>query len=291
MDEWLPAKRPTLRASAAHSYERMIDLYIKPRIGATELAHVDGAMLNALYGYLLTEGRTSDRNGTGSAGLSPKTVRNLHGMLSKAFRDGVRWGRLVRNPCEAADPPKNRPPEMKAWTADEIRTFAAYVSAHRWSAIWALMVTTGMRRGEILGLRWSDVNLDEGTLAIRSTRVRYGTTVDSSTPKTAAGVRTIALGPVVTSGLRSWRKQQLADRMLMGEGWQNADEDLVVTLADGTAPNPESFSNLFKKLARRAEVPVIRLHDLRHSYATAALASGVHVRRLYRSGSAMQTSG
>lgn len=89
---------------------------------------------------------------------------------------------------------------------------------------------------------------------------------------------TIALGPVVAAGLRSLRKQQPADRLKMGTGWQNADDDLVVTLEDGRSPNPESFFNLFKKLTRRAGAPVIRLHHLRHSYATAALASDVPVK-------------
>lgn len=276
-DEWLPAKRSSLRASTANSYDRMIALYVAPTLGATLLADIDGAMLNALYSQLLTAGRTESRTRRG-AGLSPKTVRNVHGMLSKAFRDGVRWSRLVRNPCDAADPPKGQAPEQQAWTADEIRTFTSYTSSHRWAGIWALIFTTGMRRGEVLGLRWSDVDLDGGTVTIRSMRIRYGTTVQTSTPKTARGNRTIALGPAVTASMRAWRKQQTEDRLLMGEGWQNVDDNLVVTLADGTAPNPESFSNLFGKLSKRAGLRAIRFHDARHSYATAALAAGVPIK-------------
>ncbi len=91
-------------------------------------------MLNILYGRLLDQGRTETRRGLG-AGLSPKTVRNLHGLLSKAFRDGVRWGRLVRNPCDAADPPRGQAPEMKAWTAEQLRTFTASTSSHRWAGV------------------------------------------------------------------------------------------------------------------------------------------------------------
>jgi integrase len=166
---------------------------------------------------------------------------------------------------------------MKAWTADEIRTFTASTAEHRWAAIWGLMATTGLRRGEVLGLRWSDVDLKAGSVTIRSTRIRYGTTIDVSTPKTARGNRTIALGPLVAASLQAWRKAQTEDRLVMGAGWQNAD-DLVVTLADGSAPNPEAFSNLFQTLAKRAELRPIRLHDLRHSYATAALAAGVPVK-------------
>jgi integrase len=198
-------------------------------------------------------------------------------MLSKAFRDGVRWGRLMRNPCDSADPPRGRTPEMKAWTVDELRTFTRSTSSHRWAGVWALMATTGMRRGEILGLRWSDVDLAAGTLTISSTRIRYGTTIDTSTPKTARGNRTIAISPAIVAALKTWKRTQTADRLLMGAGWQDTG-GLVVTITDGSAPNPEAFSNLFHKLAERAGLRPIRLHDLRHSYATASLASGVPVK-------------
>ena len=206
LDEWLPAKVGGLRPSTANSYDRMIRLYVIPNIGSAELATVDGSMLNGLYGRLLTEGRTETRRGLG-AGLSPKTVRNVHGVLARAFRDGVRWGRLQRNPCDAADPPRGQAPEMKAWTADELRTFTSSTSSHRWAGIWALMSTTGMRRGEILGLRWSDVELAAGTVTIRSTRIRYGTTIATSTPKTARGNRTISIGPATV-----WRSRRGSGR-------------------------------------------------------------------------------
>src|SRR5215207_3306979 len=130
------------------------------------------------------------------------------------------------------------------------------------------MATTGMRRGEVLGLRWSDVDLEAGTVTIRSTRIRYSQTVATSTPKTARGNRTIALGPATVAALKAWKKSQTEDRLRMGAGWPDLDR-LVVTIADGSAPNPEAFSNLFKDLAVAAGLPPIRLHDLRHSYATA----------------------
>lgn len=277
-DEWLPAKRTGLRESTAASYEQIIRNYIATQIGAARLADVDGSMLNAFYNRLLTGGRTETRRQAGP-GLSAKTVRNVHGLLNRAFRDAVRWGRLNRNPCDAADPPRKPSPEMKAWTTEELRSFLRHVSTHRWAGIWTLMATTGLRRGEVLGLRWRDVDLEAGTITVRSTRVRFGTTITASTPKTERGNRTIALGPATSAALRQWRKTQSAERLAMGAGWADTD-GLVVTAADGTAPNPEAFTNTFQKLAKRAGLPVIRLHDLRHSYATSALAAGVPVKVL-----------
>ena len=139
------------------------------------------------------------------------------------------------------------------------------------------MATTGMRRGEVLGLRWTDVDLEARTVRIQSTRIRYRSTIATSTPKTARGNRTIAVGPAIIAALRAWKRQQTAERLLLGEAWSDVG-GLVVTNIDGSAPNPEAFSNLFADLARRAGLPAIRLHDLRHSYATAALAAGVPVK-------------
>lgn len=277
-EEWLPAKAGSLRASTLASYEQAIRNYIVPSIGQTKLTEVDGSMLNALYGQLLTSGRTEKRTRRGS-GLSPKTVRNVHGVLTKAFHDGVRWNRILRNPCDSADPPRGTAPEMKAWTRGDLSVFINSVANHRWSGAWTLLATTGMRRGEILGLRWTDVDLASGTVTIRATRIRYGNTVTSSTPKTAKGNRTITIGEGTVAALKTMRSAQAAERLLIGSGWVDTD-GLVVTMADGSAPNPEAFSNLFHRLSKAADLPSIRFHDLRHSYATAALASGVPVKVL-----------
>ena len=278
LEVWLPARRSSLRPSTVEAYEGVIRNYVLPDLGSARLQAVDGAALNRLYDRLLSEGRTETRRGLGP-GLAPKTVRNVHGVLTRAMRDAVRWGQLQRNPCDAADPPRGRVPEMQAWTGDELRQFVKAAESNRWAAVWMLMASTGMRRGEVLGLRWIDVDLNGSTVTIRSTRIRFGKTTTTSTPKTARGNRTIAIGPTTLAALRGWKRAQTAERLQAGAGWQGG-HGLVVTNADGTAPNPEAFSKLFAKLGREAGLPVIRLHDLRHSYATAALAAGVPVKVL-----------
>jgi integrase len=278
LDVWLPARRSSLRPSTAATYDSIIRSYILPRLGSARLQAVTGAELNRLYDHLLTEGRTETRRGL-DPGLSPKSVRNVHGVLTRAFRDAVRWGHLQRNPCEAADPPRGRTPEMRAWNTEQLRVFVRHTENHRWAAVWRLMASTGMRRGEVLGLRWNDIDLVAGTITIRSTRIRYGKNTETSSPKTARGNRTIAIGGSTVAALRSWKRAQSTDRLKAGALWRG-EHGLLVTNVDGSPANPESFSNLFGKLVREANLPPIRLHDLRHSYATAALADGVPVKVL-----------
>ena len=149
LDEWLPAKETTLKPSTLATYRMYARAYISGSgIGSVPLARVDGPRLTAFYAELLADGRRQ-----AEGGLSAKMVRNVHGMLHKALADAVRWGRLVRNAADAADQPRKSSPEMQVWTPEEMRRFLQHVSDDRLFAAWQLLATTGMRRGELLGLR------------------------------------------------------------------------------------------------------------------------------------------
>ncbi len=278
VDEWLPAKVSTLKPSTAASYALMTNSYVVPYIGGAELSKVDGAMLNVLYAKLLAEGRRG-RSGVAGTGLAPKSVRNVHGMLHRAFKDAVRWRRVAVNPVDAADQPRKVSPEMSVWTVEQIRQFVDQAASGRSGAAWRVFAPTGMRRGEVLDLRWADVDPDAARLSIRQTVVEMSAGIVVGTPKSSAGVRTIALDPATVSALRRWRKTQLEERLLMGEGWLG-DDDRVVTEPDGSAVHPNTLSRRFRMLCKVADLPAIRLHDVRHSYATAALSSGVNVKVL-----------
>lgn len=273
---WLPAIEHTVKPATFESYRRNMRLHVAGRpIGRRQMQQLDGGDLNALYGQLLT-GDAEHRP------LSPRSVAYVSTILHRTFRDAIKWSVLVRNPVEASDPPRpSSKPEMQTWRADELGTFLRGVD-DRLAGAWWLLATTGMRRGEVLGLRWSDIDLDSGRLQVVRTLIT--TDVERkgepgmawSTPKTAKGRRQVALDDGAVSALRAHKARQAAERLAMGAGYH--DEDLVVCVADGGRMHPKRLSYYFDKRARALGLPRIRLHDLRHTHATLALRAGVHPR-------------
>jgi integrase len=269
VEEWLPAVRPPrVRPSTWASYCMAVERHIVPALGGVLLQGLTPGHLTAFYRALLDEGR---RDGHG--GLAPKSVRNVHGVLHAALRDAVRWGYLPRNVAALADLPKGMTPEMRVWGPEQLRAFVEQVRGDPLFAAWLLLATTGMRRGEVAGLRWVDVDLDAGRISPRRPRVVVNYEVVVSEPKTAKGRRSLALDPATMSALREHRTRQLEQRLAVGPRWQ--DSGLVFTWPDGRPIHPERFTRWFEQHARAAGLPKIRLHDIRHSYATAALAAGV----------------
>ena len=164
--------------------------------------------------------------------------------------------------------------ELRTWTASELRRFLACVQGDRLYAAWQLVALTGMRRGEALGLRWADLDLDGGWLSVRQTFVVVDNHIQVSRPKTARGCRRIALDHATIAALRAHHTAQAAERLAAGPAWPNTD--LVFTCEDGTPLHPEHFRRQFDRHVARAGLPRIRLHDLRHTHATLALQAGVH---------------
>ncbi len=270
--EWLAAIEPTVRPATHYSYARNLRLHVLPYLGSALLIAVDAGTLNGLYAQLLAEGRKNHEGG----GLSPRSVRYVHTIVHRVLKDAVKWGRLARNPAGAADPPRTASSgsAMATWTGEELRSFLAGTSADRLYAAYLLLATTGMRRGEALGLRWTDLNLEAGQASVRQTVIAVHHVVQLGTPKTAKGRRTVSLDAVTVTALREHRKRQAAERLQMGAGWH--DLDLVFPRIDGTPLHPERFSRSFNDRVRQLGLPRIRLHDLRHGWATLALSAGVH---------------
>ena len=270
-DKWLPAKKAQLRASTFDSYRRTIELHVVPAIGAVPLQKLTPEHLDTFYAELLTSGR---RNGKGG-GLSVKTVRNIHTMLHKALADAARKGTVLRNVAAVADPPRlsSAPrPEINVWDAKQLKQFLEEISSHRLYPALYLLATTGMRRGEVLGLRWSDVDLDGHSISVTRALVIIAYEAQLSDVKTGQGRRTIDLEPKTIAVLRAWKKRQMKERMLTNV---RPATDLIFAHPDGSWINPDYFSQVFDRHLARSDLPRIRLHDLRHTHASILLKQGV----------------
>ena len=229
-------------------------------------------MLNRFYGELMRNGRKV-RPGQPPAGLSATTVHSVHVTIGKALGDAVRWGLLARNVATLADPPGPARTERTIWSADDVTTFLEATRDSRLYPVWLLAITTGLRRGEIAGLHWPEVSLDTARLTVSGARVSVRYKVVDSRPKTAKSRRTIAIAPVVVEALRAQRSHQLEERQAWGRAW--TDTGLVFTREDGTAYHPEYLTFAFQSATKKAGLPSIALHALRHGHATAGLRAGV----------------
>lgn len=283
--DWLPVARRSLAESTWESYERNIRNHVVPNIGHLSLQAIDGAVLNRLYSTLLESGRLL---GHQSPGLKPRTVRYIHTIIHSALDDAVRWHRVPLNAADQATAPSAKsakPPEMQVWTGGQVAQFLQRTENDRYHWPWLFLTTTGSRRGEALGLRWQDLDLDRRLASIRqelipltkpSGRGREGRLL----PRTKSGKpRVIELDTRTVAGLRSWRARQAKERLLLGDAY--VDFDLIFPRPDGRPYHPEAFSKTFDRRVRQAafaDLPVIRLHDLRHTWATLALVAGVDVR-------------
>ncbi len=274
-ERWLPIQKSRLRTSTYDSYRRNIDLHVVPALGRRPLAKITPDDLDLFYATLLTEGRR--QAGGTSRGLATKTVRNIHLMLSKAFSDAARKGMVVRNVVALADAPSasgSRRGEVKAWDAQQLAMFLDAVRSHRLHPAFHLAAHTGMRRGEVLGLRWCDLDLDAGRLSVRQALVDVAYEVHISDVKTDTGRRTIDIDPSTVDVLRAWRIERAEER----GGKEPRGESLVFTKPDGSWIHPQSFSQILDRKVAKLSVPTISLHDLRHTHATLLLKAGVHVK-------------
>lgn len=258
--EWLDVRATALRPASVRAYRTHLG-YLTELLGHVKLADLGPGHVAACQQTLL--GR-----------LSPTTVRGVMVTLRQALKAAVAWRRLAWNPATEVQAPSPAPSPMRPWTTEELRAFLAAAEGDRHHPVFVLLVSTGMRRGEVLGLRWADVDLAAGRLAVRHTIGRVGGKVMAGEPKTAKSRRSIALDPATVAVLRGHRVAQLEERLAWGGLYR--DQDLVFAREDGTPINPEHIGRVLRRIAARAGVRPVRTHDLRHGWATAALEAGVH---------------
>lgn len=272
ISEWFPLHSKTLAANTVRSYRNIIDLHVIPHIGGDKLSSIDRYRLNRLYDTL------------GKKGLSPKTVRYIHSTLRKVLRDAMGDGLLQKNPCDYYKPPKADKYTAVVLDLQQAQQLYDGVVGTPIETEIVLMLLLGLRRGEALGVRFKDVDCIAKTLHI----TQQVTTVAPNDEyvwgikglKTKESDRILALPAIVLDSINKRRKQVAADKLKAGNAYQN--NDLICCNSDGTPKCPTNVYRQFKSLLPQLKLPDIRLHDLRHTYATLLFESGVELLTISR---------
>lgn len=267
---WLPGKKVELARSTWDGYRRKVELHVMPSLGSIPIRRLRPHHLEQLY-----DEKLHPRNG--SRPLAPKTVLEIHLIIRGALNDAARHGIVTRNVALVAHAPKVRSipkVEPQAWTAQELQAFLREAAGHRlFAALW-LLANTGMRRSELLGLQWDDVDLDAATISVNRGLVSIGYELHESRGKTSNSRRAIDLDPTTIGVLAAWKAWQASERGAVGiepTGWVFAD-------VEGNPIHPHSISQTFERIAARAGVPKVRLHDVRHTHGTLLIKAGVPVK-------------
>lgn len=250
-------------------YEEIVEKHLIPAFGRNVLSELRPAQISTYYSEALFSGRLD-----GKGGLSAKTVRQHHAVLRKALKQAVQWQMINRNAAAAVSAPKPKQREMTVLNDAQMAELLQAVQGTKHYIPILLAVTTGMRRGEIFGLRWQDVDLDRGTLCVRQSAEVVNGNVSFKEPKTQKGRRVIDLLPLSLEALRSHKKAQAELRMQLGVAYHNYG--LVCCREDGNPVNADTFTKAFGQIIKKTGLPRCRFHDLRHSHATSLLVQGVH---------------
>lgn len=256
---------PHTRPRTAQRYESDIRLHINPAFGHVRLSQLRPSDIQALESRMLKEGR------------APRSVRHLHTVLKEALKHAMRWGFIYRNVAEAVDPPPSRPKHIQPPDIDQVWEILRLADETPYGPMLSFMARTGCRRGECLGLRWVDTDLDNGVTSIVQTLQRVGKQrLVFQPPKSAKSKRAIAIDDTTIDLLRQHQGQQVLLKMELGSTWQ--DSGLVFPGPFGKPLDPATLTRNFQKLTKKAALQNVRLHDLRHFHATTLLRSGVHLK-------------
>lgn len=267
LDEWHEGAKTELGVTAWTNYGQIIRRNIQPYLGTKRLTDLSPLDVKRWHGKLLEGGRMD------GGPLSVASVKLAHRILHRALADAVRWNLIAVNPATGVRAPRGEPTEMTVWTADEAKRFLDAMAEDRLIALWTVALHTGLRRGELAGLRWTDIDLKSATLTVAQQRTTANHQVVITTPK-AKSQRQLLLAPATVAALRAHLHRQRQERLALGPAW--TDSGYVFVDEAGTEYHPHRFTKMFEDAVKRAGVPRIRLHDTRHTMATLALEAGVH---------------
>lgn len=256
---WLNNSKKSVRIGTFERYEQIVCKHLMPELGGIKLKNLSPMMVQDLYQTKLEA-------------LSPRTVRYIHVTLHKSLEQAVKWNLISKNVTDLVDPPKIIKEEIRPLNVEEVRILFDTVSGHPLEAIYILAVTAGLRRGEILGLYWQDVDLNTGSLQVKRSLSFTKEGPIFVPPKTAKGKRSISLSKICVEALRKLKTSQEKTK----ENW-TADYSLVFPNDLGEPRRSRNVLNTsFKRIKKKGNLPDIRFHDLRHTCATLLLTKGVH---------------
>lgn len=272
LERWLAAVSSNLAPATHLRYEGLVRYQVIPHIGAVPLSKLRPLHVQQLYARLQQTGRADGRGG-----LSPRTLLHVHRVLSEALGQAVKWQLVARNVCQAVEAPQARRTEVRALSPEDARRLLEVAEAEdsTYGDSVILALHTGLRLGELLGLRWEDVDLERGCATVRRT-LQYlsGEGLALREPKTGTSRRTIPLGSTPLEALRRLRRRQLEERLALGPAYN--DHGMVFADALGRPIPPYRVSQWFTGLVRLAGLAPLRFHDLRHAHATLLLTRGIH---------------
>ncbi|WP_209125452.1 tyrosine-type recombinase/integrase [Alkalihalobacillus sp. BA299] len=244
-----------------HMY--IIQKHIIPSLGHVKVPKLTPAMVQGFYLQKL-----QDEN------YSAEYVRTMHAVLRKAFNKAVKWQYINKSIIELVDPPRLEAKEIRTWTLEDATTFLEYVKGKRFYIVFLLAIYTGMRQGEILGLRWKDCHLKDGNISVTQTLSRTAKGLIFQEPKTRGSKRLISIPKHVTEELKQHKKEQNEQKILLGPAYE--DYNLVACIETGKPIDARNLIRYYKRMIKESGVPDIRFHDLRHTHATIMLQLGEH---------------
>jgi integrase len=270
LDRWETWALTQLSAKTHERYRELAAHHVRPHLGAMRIQRIKTADFAALYGQL--QRPKSD----GGAGLAPRTIGHVHRLLHRVFSHASKWGVITSNPVAAAEPPRVTRSEIEILAPDQIKTIVHALRGRPLYLIAVIGLATGMRRGEMAALRWSDVDLDGGKIRVERSLEQTNAGVVAKVPKTKAGRRTISIPRSIVTELRSHWSQQQEQRLALGLG-RAADDGFVCTRPDATRWPPDLLSTAWARTVSRLKLPKVTLHALRHTHVSQLIASGLDV--------------
>jgi integrase len=270
LERWIDAHEVELKPSTAQSYRDKIRVYLVPAIGHERVQTLSPSRLSVVFRDMHQHG------GVDGKPVSPRTVEFARAVLRRALNDAVVDRLIEVNPVVGSKAPKrDGKPHHTTWTGEQAQAFLAAAAGTRWAPLWQLAIATGMRRGELMALTWQHVDLDAGIVSVERSTAQLGNQLVTTTPKNHER-RKVQLDRHTVAALRTWRRQQAAERLAWGAAYEEA-AGMVFAAENGSRPTPNAISKAFLRAQAGLELPRISLHSLRHSHATILLRDGVPV--------------